>query len=271
MKCKHCENENARYPACNSCGSVLEIKDRLSEIRFSYSSLSSFETCKHGWYLTYIEQKERGQNFYSEYGLLVHETLEKFFRDELEAIELSDYYIGKWDEFIKSPPPYFVKIDEYKEQGFQFFENFSFNKNDYNIILIEGIVNIDEEIKLVVKPDLIIQDKQTGKYILLDYKSSLIYKKGKLDKDKWNGYKKQMSLYSAFCGYPISEVWVWFIRDNENEFEKFNPNEKDLNNIKDWANQSVKLINSEIEFKPTINKFFCDNLCSVSSFCKFKK
>lgn len=270
MKCKHCENKKAKYPACNNCGSILEIKDRVNEIVFSYSGLSSFESCRHAWYLTYVEEKERSGNFWADFGLLVHETLEKFFLGEMEAFELSQYYLDNWDRVVINTPPYFVKTKEYKEQGLKFFERFTFNKSDYHILVIEGKSDaIHDGVNLVVKPDLIIQHKETGKKYLLDYKSSLIWKNGKMDNKKWDGYKKQMSMYSAFSGHDIDEVWVWFIRDEEKEFEKFKPAKKDLNNIRKWISKTVEEIKSEEEFKPTIEPFFCEHLCSVNFACKF--
>jgi len=273
LKCKHCGNEKAKFPACSGCGCVLELRDRVDEIRFSYSGISTFETCKHAWYLTYIKEEERLPNTWAEYGLLVHETLEKYFNGELEASQLAKYYIDNWDKFVVTPPPqYIMKISEYKEQGLKFFEGFVFDKNNYNVILIEGKVDIEYQgIKIVVKPDLILQDKETGKYYLLDYKSSLVWKKGKFDEEKWSGYKKQMSLYSAFCGYDIHEVWVWFLRDEEREFEKFKPNKKDFTSIKKWISNNVSKISDETKFEPTINPFFCKNLCSVKNKCKYIK
>lgn len=270
MICKNCKNEKEKYPTCNNCGSPLEIKDRIDEIVFSYSGLSSFESCRHAWYLTYIEEQPRGGNFWADYGLLIHETLEKFFLGEMEAFELSNYYLDNWERVVVSSPPFFVKVEEYKEQGLKFFERFVFNKSDYHILVIEGKSEASyKNIKLVVKPDLIIQHKETGKKYLLDYKSSLIWKKGKMDKKKWEGYKKQMSMYSVFSGHDIDEVWVWFVRDEEKEFEKFKPQKIESKDIKEWIFKTVKQIKSEEKFEPTIEPFFCEHLCSVSFACKF--
>lgn len=243
-----------------------------SEIRFSYSGLSTFHTCRHGWKLTYLEKEERKGNFYSDYGLLIHETLEKFFRDELESFQLSEYYGDNWDRFIQHEAPYFVKVDEYYKGGYDFFEKFGFIKDDYEIIVIEDKVDVDlEEYGVVVKPDLVIRHIDTGKVILVDYKSSLIRSKdGAVDEKKLNGYKRQMTMYALFLsniGIDIDEVWIWFIRD---EFVKFEITSLQKRLTKKWIDDTIKEIKNEKEFKPTINKFFCQNLCSVSHACSYR-
>ena len=105
----------------------------LSGVRFSYSSTTTFENCKYSFKLAYLDLVPRENNFYGEYGTLIHECFEKFFRGELEAYELSGYYRSTYDKVVVDPapvPP--VGLDEkYRKQGQDFFDTFSFEKEKY--------------------------------------------------------------------------------------------------------------------------------------------
>jgi hypothetical protein len=252
-------------------------KEKIDKIRFSYSSLSGFHGCRHAWYLTYIERHERSNNFFAEYGLLVHEVLEKFFRDELEVFELSDYYSDNFDRMVVSPPPPFINKENYFKQGWEFFENFDFDKDKYEVLVIEDKIDVDsKKYNLVIKPDLVLKSKETGESFLVDYKTSIIEKKGKVskkDKEKLNGYIRQMTMYATYLKTKdiiVDGVWLWFVRQEENKFYKFEVLPEDEKELDKWITETVKEISEEEEFKPSVDKFFCLQLCSVSAFCKFK-
>jgi len=224
-----------------------------------------------------LEKHDRDGNAFSDYGLLVHETLEKFFRDELQAFELSDYYLDNYDRMMVHPFPGFIDGKKYLEQGWQFFNNFSFDKDKYEVLIIEDKIDVDlEKYNLVVKPDLVLKDKETGRVILMDYKTSVLWKNSKIakkDKEKLEGYKKQMNLYSKYLrtiGVNVDECWLWFVRQETDQIYKFDILSEDEEILQSWIDETVEKINEEEEFPPTINNFFCRELCSVSQFCKYK-
>ena len=64
----------------------------IDNIKFSNSSVNSFETCNLMFRLQYIDAKEKVQNFYAEYGSHVHKTLEMYFDNKLEIFQLANYY-----------------------------------------------------------------------------------------------------------------------------------------------------------------------------------
>jgi len=106
----------------------------------------------------------------------------------------------------------------------------------------------------------------------LDYKSSLIYKNGKLDKKKVEGYRKQMTMYATYLktvNIVVDEVWIWFVRQPDEPFYRFEISNEEESGVVEWIDTTIKDIKSEVEFEPTIQKFFCQNLCSVSSRCEY--
>ena len=249
----------------------------LDEMRFSYSSVTNFITCPHQFFLTYIQCENRGKNWYSDFGLLMHETLEKYFKDELDIMELSKYYQDNYSKVVTSEPPPFPKgiADRYYEDGIVFFDNFDFDKDNYEILNIEDKVETTyNNINLVLKPDLVLKEKKTGDVILYDYKTSNPIKSGKWDKKKLEEYHRQMYLYAYFINHTtdikINKIKLWFVRINK--FDEFDYVEKDAEDVVDWLFFKVLDIQFAEEFPPCDiekNKFFCSQLCSMRSFCKY--
>lgn len=247
----------------------------LDSLNFSYSGVSTYETCPYSFYLTYIEAAERGNNFFGEFGTFCHDLLEKYFKGELESFEFGKYYEENYFKTVVSPPPPFIKdaVQNYYDKGFEFFSNFDFDKSDYEILLAEEYVKTEfENINITVKPDLILKDKD-GKVILVDFKTANAYKNGKLDKSKMKGYLRQFYLYTYFLNkvknIKIDEIHVWFITVGKTEIIKCDDDE--MNSIVKWFVDSVRSIYKDGEFKAnTSNPFFCNFLCSVSNSCQYK-
>jgi hypothetical protein len=249
---------------------------RTDAMKFSYSNVNSFTNCKYGCKLTYLDVKDRGQNFYSEFGSFVHLALEKFFKGELESFELADYYKSNYSENVKSKLPKFLQNSAQGcyDKGLYFFENFTFDKDKYEILHIEDGINTEKDgIKVIVKPDLILRDKTNKKYVLYDYKTSDPYKNGKLDKKKIEEYLNQMYLYCYFMWMEkqiaIDKIMIWFIKPNE--VMEFNFDPMKAQEVYEWFIDGVNNIKNEEDFEANnSNKFFCNILCSVSDFCEFK-
>jgi hypothetical protein len=211
---------------------------------------------------------------FSEYGSLCHEILEKYFRGELEAFQLADYYADNYDRMVVSSPPFFIKTEEYYNQGYKFFDTFDFDKDEYEVLVIEDKVDVDlEDLKLIVKPDLVLKHKETGKVYLMDYKSSIVQKGDKIDEKKLAGYKKQLTLYCKHLksiGVHADYLQLWFFRQKENKIYTFEVTEEDETKVDKWVARTVKKIRSEEKFEATTDKFFCGQLCGVRDSCSFK-
>lgn len=257
-------------------------KNKLSDsvirnMTFSYSNMSSFDTCRWGWKLNYIDAEDSEKNFFAEYGSYIHLLLEKFWKDELSSNELADYYEKKYYDNVQcQPPPYPAGMwDSYYDTGLKFFSNFPLVRDDYETVIIEGKVNdVHDGIKVVVKPDLLVRRKSDGKVILMDYKTSKPFRNGKLDMSKVEPYKKQLTLYAHFVelhyGIKIDEISLLFIRLGiQHTFEL--TDEYRSKTLK-WMENTVEKIRTEEEFEADpSNKYFCDNLCGVRNICTFRK
>ena len=78
----------------------------LDGLVWSYSNLSSFDTCPKMWYNTYIDKSEKKENFFSQYGSYMHLILEMFSKQQLDFPELVPYFEGNYDKFITEYPPF---------------------------------------------------------------------------------------------------------------------------------------------------------------------
>ena len=254
----------------------------IEGIRFSYSSVSTFDTCPYSFKLIYIDAIPRGVgNFFSQYGSFVHECFEKFFMDKLESYELSDYYMDNYNDKVTMPPPPNPPgmAEKYKEQGLTFFNNFSFPREDYEVIAVENRIDFEMDgIMLVAKPDLIIRNIKTQKVSLFDYKTATPYRIDKrsgaeiADASRIAGYHKQLYIYTYairnHMGIPIDEITLWYPRLNKVVTEVWNQAEED-SAIK-WLTDAINKIRTEEDFPyNNSNNYFCGNLCNAKSFCEY--
>lgn len=255
----------------------------IDNIRFSFSALTTYESCAYSYKLTYIDKCERESNFYGQYGNLIHDVMYQYFAGNLDVFELSGYFQDRYPLAVTAfPPAYPVGMEEaYKEAGLVFFDNFSFDKTMYDIIMNEEKLDFDfdDGIQFVAKPDLILFEKESGDFVLYDYKTSAPFKTDKrngneiVDKKKLEGYYKQMYIYTyALRNYkftPIDKITLWFTRPNRQV--TINWNEKDEEKAIQWLEGEVTKIKKDEKFLPnTSNPYFCNNLCSVRKSCEFR-
>ena len=246
-------------------------------MNFSFSNISTFTTCPYAWKLTYIDSKERYSNYYSEFGNLCHDVMEKFMGDELDIFDLSDYFTKNYSTIVRSSPPPFPKglSERYYNEMIEFLDNVTFDKSINQPLSIEEFISmIIGDVSVIAKPDLLYKDTVRDKIILCDFKTSKPFaQSGKLDKKKIDGYTKQLLLYAyiikEISDIHIDEIFLWFLRYDERVFIPFT--QEDVKKTLDEFIENVNIIKDSTEYLPNIkNKFFCQSLCSVGWACKYR-
>jgi hypothetical protein len=205
--------------------------------------------------------------------------MEEYFNNKLEEYELSGYYKNNFDIVVKTPPPAFQAdlLEKYRTQGQFFFDSFSFNKEDYDVLLVEEAINFDLNFSpMVAKPDLVLREKSTGKIILYDYKTALPFwtKNGKevSDKKKIDSYYNQMYLYTYALreqkNIAADEICLWFIRGAKKVIRVWNKDEETA--AVDRIDKLIGQIMAEEEFPyNNSSEFFCQNLCGCRKSCEY--
>jgi hypothetical protein len=164
----------------------------------------------------------------------------------------------------------------YKNEGYDFFKNFNFALDKFDILIIEDMIEYQyKNIDLVVKPDAVIREKETGKNILLDYKTSKLYNNS-YDNKKIDGYLIQTALYSYIIwlakDLAIDEIWIWFIRNQK--IKKFEFTDDLVFEMTNWLETTYQKIQEDREWKANNtkkNKYFCKNICGVRQSCPYLK
>jgi hypothetical protein len=247
----------------------------LNEMKYSFSSINTFNTCKYSFLELYINVENRLNNAFGEFGSFVHLIIEKYFKDELEIWNLSSYYKDNYSNNILCSFPTYPPgmANNYYEQGLEFFENFQFDKEKYDIILIEKKDEVKfKDIKIVFIPDLVLKNKETGIVTLYDWKTANMFKGDKVDKKKLEEFKKQVHLYAFLLWLSkeikVDNISIWAIRNNK--FIDFPYSNDTSIDVLEWFEDSVKQIKKETEWDAnTKNQYYCYNLCSFRDRCGY--
>jgi hypothetical protein len=252
----------------------------IDGVKFSYSTLSGYENCNHSFKLSKIDAVTQLQNFFSDYGKLIHACYEEYFNDKIDSFELSNFYASNYDKIVvNAPPPFPLGMEEkYKAQGQLFFDFFSFDKSHYDVLMVEDDIRFEfHGSEFIAKPDLVLLDKNTGKTLLVDYKTAIPYIINKKtgaetpDKKKFESFYKQLYIYAYSIrtqrDIKIDEIMIWFPRMDRTITVDWN--EEDENAAVQWMKDTIDKIRNDEVFDYNPSKFFCERLCGVREHCKY--
>lgn len=259
----------------------------LDDKTWSFSSVNCYENCPKCFYLSYLQDPpiEKASNAFAQWGTLGHSLFERYANGDLELYELGAVYLKEYDKQVTLtfPPNKYVDLNEsYFDKGLEYFERFEGFPDSWELIESE------KEIRLNIGGnafigfiDLIVRDRDTGKYIVVDHKSKSKFKN---DKEK-EEYARQLYLYSLYIEerygeYPSHLIFNMF-RANDVVIIDFD--EKSLEKSVEWFKNTIKNIKNDGIFLDKIivsrkaknlpmrgfkkSDFFCNSLCGVRHFC----
>ena len=245
----------------------------MGGMTWSYSRIVQFEKCKYGWFLNYIEESEKENLFFSDYGSFVHDIIRQFLCGELKKKDLYDYYLLNFRGFVKGIPPSTKIYTDYFQKGLSYFKDFSYPYSD--IVSVENRVRFDVGgipfvgfIDAVVRngKDLVVVDNKSR-----DLSPRSNRKKPTKSDELLDEYLKQLYLYSIavkniYGEYPKrlefncfkSGIWI---------SETFK--ESVLESVKQWAIDTIKEIEQNDKWTASPEFFKCKYLCDVRNDCEF--
>lgn len=260
---------------------LLYNKFIIDGMVWSFSRLNSFYNCPHEWYEKYIMCKYGENGFFGEFGSCCHTILEKFAKDEISLFDLAEEYEIEFQKTVvhDAPPNKHVDIKEsYFYKGMDYFNNIDLDFDKYEILGVEKEVRFKIGDKdFVGFIDLLLKEKETGKIIILDHKSASIkfLKSGKVSKKDQahvREFIRQLQLYSipVITEYgKVDELWWNLFKDRN--WLKIEWTKEDHEEAVKWAEDTIKLIENEIEYPPKQDFYYCWNLCSQrNSGCPYK-
>ena len=245
---------------------------------WSYSRLSSFNSCPYAWYLHYIEQEPEEDNWYAIHGTLVHEILESIANKKMSLDEASMYYAEHYDdnlEYISSK----IKDNTYGKCS-NFFSSYEFDYLNNNVVGAEVHLPFNiGELNFHCYIDLLLTNKNK-EYIIYDYKSSAYpFKKNGVDLLKsqeniFQDHERQLYLYAEavkqnYGAYPVELSWLHF---KDSKIASIPFVKEKLEETLAWAKTTIEEITKEEEFPPNLNNFvMCNSLCGYRHSCLYKE
>lgn len=254
----------------------------IDTMTWSFSRLNAYYTCPYEFYLHYIECNKGDNNFFGQFGTLIHTILEKYAKGELSIFEISQYYEDNFDDIVTERAPFNKYVDirqSYYEKGLDYLNNIDLILEDYEILGVEKKVEFNiGGYKMLGYIDLLLRDKD-GNIIVLDHKSaSLKFKKNgdisKTDLKHFTDFKRQLYLYSmaVINEYNIEPKYLWWNMFKEKKHIKIEFNNEEYDEAIKWAESTVKLIEKETMWLPNPDRYYCRNLCGMrNNACEYKQ
>lgn len=247
----------------------------IDDMVFSYSRLTSYEQCNYGWLLDYVLHEPKEESFFSEYGSFMHAIIAKILTGEIDKNDAPFYYMRHFVEEVPSPATSDALKAKYYTSGLEYLRHFDFPHK--NIVAVEESVRFEiNGIPFVGYVDVI--SEEDGQLIITDHKShdlspfSKKYptKKTKSDLDL-ESYLRQLILYAygvkqKYGRYPAALEFNCFKAGN---YISIPFKEEWVEPTLKWASELRDQIRNESEWRPSIDFFYCKNLCDMREVCEY--
>ena len=259
----------------------------LDDKTWSFSSVNSYENCPKCFYLSYLQDPplEKDQNAFAQWGSHGHSLFERYVDGEIELYEMGEIYEKEYDEKVtlKFPPNKYVDLGEsYHDKGKEYFENWEGFPDNWELVESEREIHLDIGGNTFIGfIDLIVKDKNTGRYIVVDHKSKSKFK----NDEERDEYARQLYLYALYIKAEYGEFpsHLIFNMFRANDVVTIEFDEKNLGKAVEWFVTTIEKIKKDDKFLDKIaieykkkgkplkeykkDDFFCSNLCSVRSWC----
>ena len=263
----------------------------LDDKTWSFSSVNSYENCPKCFYLSYLQDPslEKDDNAFAQWGKLGHSLFERYVNGEIELYEMGEIYEKEYDEKVtlKFPPNKYVDLGEsYHDKGKEYFENWEEFPDNWELIESEREIHLDIEGNTFIGfIDLIVKDKNTGRYIVVDHKSKSKFK----DEKEKEEYARQLYLYALYIKAEYGEFpsHLIFNMFRANDVVTIEFDHEALEKAVEWFKTTIEKIKKDDKFDDKIvisrrkkglpmkgfkkDDFFCNFLCSTRRFCPRSK
>lgn len=231
---------------------------------YSYSQLKTYSQCKLRYKLKYVEKKlrqDQKSTFYLSLGRSIHSFLEKFYKENhflmRNQSDISDLFKETWisegyKDFLEEKKWFgkslrmindFIERDNYQREPFLLETTFSQDVEGFEITSrIDRIDKISETSCEII--DYKVGETEVGIDIL---KNDL----------QW-AFHIISSSETLKNVYGVKPTIISFIFLDANIIDEIKPSDQDIIEIREKIIKSVREIENQIEFPPTLNKFCLD-------------
>ena len=236
--------------------------------KISYSQFSQWDQCPHKWKLMYVDNlRDFKGNIHTLFGTSMHEVLQTYltvmYNDTIkmaDALPLDEMLLKRMKDNYKKVVESMngeeitskEEMEEFYFHGLAILEwfkkkrNMYFSKKGYELVGIEVPLNVPvtDDIKFIGYMDVVLYNTQTGRYKIIDIKTSTMgwNKYQKADKKKTNQLLLYKQFYSLEKDIPIDKIDVEYFIVKRKLYENL-----------DFPQRRVQLF-SPASGKPSINK-----------------
>lgn len=246
-----------------------------SGMTWSYSRISSFNSCPYKFFLTYIVPCAKIPQFFSGYGSFMHELLADFYRGHKTKDEIFREYLTEFRTRVTGKAPDHKIFSNYFQQGLSHLKELVYPEQ--KILGVENHVSFQVgDHPFIGYIDLLLRDEETGDITVCDHKSRALKPRstrGKYTKtdEELDHYLRQLYLYSIPVEqtYGILPTTLAFncYRTGTVIREPFSASA--FQEAKDWASSSIEQIIHAKDFSPKMDYYFCKYICDVHDSCEY--
>lgn len=217
-------------------------------------------------------------NAFASQGTLIHDLLDQWAKGELAIDQLPAEYEKRYPAEVVESWPRMLAAKGYAEKAFniglEYFKNFDGFKG-YKIIATEERFKID----LCGRPfvgiiDMVMEDEETGKLIVVDHKSKSLTAFKKVEDEMYRQqYVYSKYIFEKYGKYPDVLMFNLFKENGLKQEREFKESEYISTLV--WAETQMQkmeeydfvdwLVTKEVE--PGKPDFFCTELCSCRKVC----
>ena len=240
---------------------------------WSYSRISSFDSCPYKFFLTYIRPQSQRPLFFSSYGSFMHGILERYYSGSLDRSELLAYYLTHFHDAVSAKPPNLKVFSNYYRDGMNYLQSFT--------PLPGKVLGVEKHVEFSLGgksfqgfTDLLLDDG--GRLVVTDHKARTLKPRSNRKKptktdEELDRYLRQLYLYSI----PLREQYGRF--PDELSFNCYRSGlvirepfrETALHEAEDWALSSIRKIETSKDWPPNMDFCRCKYLCDVSHECEY--
>lgn len=246
-------------------------KPLIDGMTWSYSRLSSFESCPYGWKLKYIDKEKDEPMFYTSYGSYVHKLLQMYYDGFLSSSDLKYQFLLGFQNNVIGERPQQSIVEKYIESGKSYFE--SFKPFDMRTIAVEKDASFNiGDMKCIGFVDYV--GEKDGNLYIVDHKSRELKNRSGRKKPTKNdelidSMLKQLYIYSIDIEntFGTKPSYLCFNCFRNGEFIKEPFDNAAFESAKQWAVDTKDWISRTSDFYPTLNYFYCRYLCGLHNKC----
>ena len=234
--------------------------------------MESFEGCPLKWKLHYIDGEQENDTWYSNYGSLMHEIIDMYYKGTLKQDEMVMYFLSSFRNRVVGRPPKPDTITEYITCGVSYLSEFK----PLPFKMIETEKEIDFSMGGMNFVGIIDFIGETGDgIVIIDHKSRKLKPRSNRKKPtktdlELDEMERQLYLYSEWVrqkyGAPPVQIGFNCFRNQQLIVEDFSPDK--FEEAKSWACNTINGIADEEDFDGDYEWFKCAYLCGYSDRCE---